>query len=257
MQEALTMLTNEELAVMAKAGNEDALLVLWERNWPFYRFIMNRGHYRYMAKENRAVDEEDLKQAAFLGVFRGVGYYDPVKGLGWLTVAKYFVQNECMKLLGFSGRPRKEHYQSVSLSAPIYNSSESESRTVGDMLVDVTLPELTDRIEEQDAKKAIRAALEKLPQKEAAVVRECILTGHSIENAAKTCQLSVHQVRKYTESAIMRLGKNKDLQFLGEQRERTRARCRTESKSFSEFRDYVMSSLFAAEEARTEQNAHA
>lgn len=71
-------MSNEELALKVQAGEMHAMSELWQQVERLCR-IMTRRYYG-IAEANRAIDEDDLKQAAYLGAYRAALAYRPEEG---------------------------------------------------------------------------------------------------------------------------------------------------------------------------------
>lgn len=76
--------TNEELVELHKAGDQQAIVELWENN---HSFIW------HMARKLSAYAEaEDLLQEAFFGLRSAADLYDPEKDVQFLTYAGYWIR---------------------------------------------------------------------------------------------------------------------------------------------------------------------
>ena len=111
-----TELTNEQLAQMAKEGDGAAMEELCTRNRGFAYMCVKR--FLLAATRNNATDSDDLMQCAYMGIMRTVDAFDEERG-SFLSVAKYYIADECRRLLGLRGRKREEHYSCLSAEAPM------------------------------------------------------------------------------------------------------------------------------------------
>ncbi len=70
---------DEDLALKARAGDEDALECLLERYKPLMRSLAGRYYIR-------GADNDDVIQEAMIGLFKAVQSYDPASGLSFSAV---------------------------------------------------------------------------------------------------------------------------------------------------------------------------
>jgi len=172
------METNEALALRLQQGDSAAAEELWEqtRGWAYH----TARRYLPAAARNNAVDMEDLMQSAFIGMLEAVRAYDAERG-GFATVMKFYVGTECQQLLGLRGRERREHYEAASLDAPLTSSSEF---TLSDVLEDTAGPDMAALLEGEEMRRDVRAAVDRLPGREQAVIRRVYLDGVSMQAVA-------------------------------------------------------------------------
>lgn len=202
-------MTNEEYALQAQAGNADALPALWEQVEQLCRVMVRR--YCGIAAANKAVDEDDLMQAAYLGLTRAIGAYSAEKG-AFSTILGYYVRAECRAALGLTGRERKEHYTVLSLDAPI--GTEGDTLTLADTVEDDSLPEIAEILEAQEMRAEIRRAVDTLPDQEAHIVRENYFTGRTLQQIAVDQRLSVARVQAIKTKGLRSLRKHRSIKAL-------------------------------------------
>ena len=198
------MQTPEEMNTLANKAknNPEALLLLWQGCSRYACKIAMR--YRNAAELNGAVDADDLGQCAFLGFYEAVQDFDPLRG-DFLTLLSYAVRKACADALGLRGRERKEHYNTISIDAPV---SGADDLTLADTIADETASTPFARTEMlQDIEKA----LGKLPDDSAAVIRLYDLQGKTAEETAKECQCSVYHVYKLRRIGFQRIRAQRSL----------------------------------------------
>ena len=116
------MQTPEEMNALANKAKNDpnALLLLWQGCSRYaYKVTMK---YQQAAALNGAVDMDDLRQCAFLGFYEAVQGFDHLRG-DFLTLLSYGVRKACREALGLRGRKREEHYATVSMETPMFNTN--------------------------------------------------------------------------------------------------------------------------------------
>ncbi len=95
-------LTNEQLCVLAQAGDEQALSRLIENNLPFIRQTANQLAENPLRKELLAscgIDVDDLTQAGSIGLWRAVSGYDLSSGNKFLSYAAPAVRRAMRDLI--------------------------------------------------------------------------------------------------------------------------------------------------------------
>ena len=98
----MELLTNEQLCVLAKAGDEQALSQLIENNLPFIRQTADQLADNPLRKEQLAscgIDADDLAQAGSIGLWRAVSGYDLSSGNRFLSYAAPAVRRAMRDLI--------------------------------------------------------------------------------------------------------------------------------------------------------------
>lgn len=191
-------MTNEELAALIQAGEQDRMEELW-RN--VERFVWRQ-----------AGRSEDLYQSGYLALVDAVNTYDAGRGMsfiGWLAVA---LKNAFNTAAGRrSERQRRDPiHQAVSADAPAYQ----DGPTVAELVPDESAALAFTGVEYLDfldyCRRVIVAALDALPPVQGALLRLHYLEGRTLEEAAPLCGLSCKQAASDTESrALLRLERGK------------------------------------------------
>ncbi len=101
----LVAMSDESLMVQLKAGNGDALAVLFDR---YHRLVVNIA-IRILRD---AAEAEDLMQTVFLEIFRSASQFDPARGTAkiWLLQCVYhrgFNRRQYLNLRGIYLRPEE------------------------------------------------------------------------------------------------------------------------------------------------------
>lgn len=199
-------MSNEECALKVQAGDMSVMPELWEQVKRLCQVITRR--YYGIAQANRAIDADDLMQAAYIGSYRAALAYKPEEG-GYTTILGYYVTHECRAALGLAGRERKEIYGALSLDAPI--GEEGDTMTLADTVEDDSLPGFTDNLEAQDVRQEVRRAVDALPDPQAHIVRENYFTGRTLQQIADGVGLSVARVQAIKTQAFRGLRKDRRL----------------------------------------------
>ena len=211
-----------DLAIITK-NDPNALLLMWQGCSRYaYKIAMK---YRAAAALNGAVDDEDLKQCAFLGFYEAVQDFDPLRG-DFLTLLSFHVRSECRKALGLCGRERKEHYTTVSLETPI-----SEDLTIADTLEDESS---STPFQQTELRNDIEKALRRIPRKMADAIYLHDIQGKSIAQTARECETDEQDVCRLRKKGFYRLRANRALREYIPFRHKTLAAFRLDGSSVVE-----------------------
>lgn len=173
-------LTNEELAMLAKSGDKEALhnlyfavaLLLIKLMKPYFKIC-----------GVRKTTPDDLLQCRYFIVLAAVKAYAPEKGILFNSYLHHHTQNICLEELGYRG---KKQIYTDSLNDPIV---EDGSRTLGDSIAD---PDANcySYCELSDLQLIVRGEIDKLQPLEQCVIlrlsmkrkalRMCLLTSAGI-----------------------------------------------------------------------------
>lgn len=190
------------IACAARNGDNAAMGELWRacRRWAL--LIANR--YKETAAQNGAISPEDLEQCAALGVIEAAKSFNADGGASFLSWCSYYIRRECRAALGLVGRPRMEHYSTVSLDAP---QGDDEDCTLYDMLPDAGDPhgDAISRMDEAQLIADARAVLAKHPPKEWDMVRRCDIDGHTVRAAADAAGITEEAASRARKAALRHL----------------------------------------------------
>ncbi|MBQ7759307.1 sigma-70 family RNA polymerase sigma factor [Anaerotignum sp.] len=208
-------MTNEELVMVIKGGNQELTPSLWERVERFAH--AKAADYYYLHSElcaRAGVTLDDLKQESYFAFMAAVNYYDPDKGFLFLSFMTYPLQNVFNALCGVrTQQGRKEPLNNAkSLSTPV---GEEES-TLEDLLEDETAADDLQRIEDMDYTKRLRSDLEgcidTLNADQAYTIRGRYFGGMTIRQIAERHGITEGLCRGREAEALrhLRRGKNRE-----------------------------------------------
>ncbi len=183
-------MTVNSWAAAAQRGNKAACAALWGAVRRYGLSVALR--YKAAAAANGALDVEDLEQLAALAMMEALKTWEPDGGTSFIGWYRYFVQEACAQALGLKGRNRAEHYQKVSIDAPI--GGDDDELTLADTLEDKTLPGMTDAIELTELQEDVRAAIDRLPPAQAEIVRLHDLQGVPLHKIGTTYTRQAHKI---------------------------------------------------------------
>ena len=124
----MAKLTLNELAVLAKAGDEEALRQIYEESREMLRSIAN---LYFMV----GADRDDVIQEGMIGLFNAIRTFNPDAGASFKTFAELCVKRRVINAVKMSGR--KKHMplnESVSIEAAIEDRDEEKRLSVEDKL---------------------------------------------------------------------------------------------------------------------------
>ena len=81
-------MSNEELCLLAQAGNAEAMRILAEANLPFVK----KTAWQIYRSYGRKVELDDLVQSGCVGLLDAVAFFDVEKGNAFLTYAVYWIK---------------------------------------------------------------------------------------------------------------------------------------------------------------------
>lgn len=198
-------MSNEDLALQYKAGNEAALLPLWDQVHGLAYTIASS--YQELLRQTAAVDLEDLLQAAFLGVEAAARSYDPDRAR-FCTYAALHIKRQCRAALGLSGSRRPEL---VSLDAPL---DEDGSLTLHDTLTEEEPVDAA--LLEEDLAREVKSAVASLPQAQAEAVARHWLAGESYDQIMEAMGITRPTLQRLIRIGLQRLSRRRSLRDLAE-----------------------------------------
>ena len=201
-------MTNEELAMKAKTGDEAALLELWEQNSGLAAIFARRRYSRLEAQGNMCgVDMDDLKQAAFLALVRAVDYYDPdnAGGGSFNTAWGFCIKHEFNGLLGVRSSKRDPLNNCTSLNTPL--SDDADAETLEAIISDPTddFEKADERMYRAHTKEVLQRELKKLSEDQQRALKLIYYDGLKQGQAAAIMGVSKSMVDKFEHTAIFAL----------------------------------------------------
>lgn len=182
---------SEESELLKRIDDEDARQILVERN---LRLVV------YIAKkfENTGVDLEDLISIGTIGLMKAINTFNANKNIKLATYASRCIENEILMYLRRSNRIKGE----VSFDEPLNQDGDGNELLLSDVLgtdEDVTYKNLEDEVD----KKLLRAAMEKLSDKEKNIMN----LRFGIDGRKEKTQKEVADLLGISQSYISRLEK--------------------------------------------------
>lgn len=201
-------MTRQEFTAAAEAvqaGEPGATLKLWEK----VRRFVAKSAYRWASNSNGRTPHEDLMQVGFLAMLDAVEKFDPEReGGGFLAVLRLTLKTRFAEESGIRTTRRDAPHYAESTDAFAYE----DGPTVADTVPDESAALAFMSVEYGDfldyCRRIIGAALDGLPQAQAAVVRLRYLDGLTLDEVAAR-RTSKQAVKEVEERALDRLARGK------------------------------------------------
>ncbi len=185
----MNKMSNEELALKVKNGEQGAMLELWKT---VHGFVEMQARKRSRLPVCSA-PFDDLVQAGFLAVVEAAQKYEQGKGYGFLTALDFYLRNYFAKEDGIRGSKRDALKYASSLDI-VLELEESSGSALVDFVEDENALSGFINAEYREfisyCRRLINAALESLSDQQAKAVQLYYYGGLSMEDVAKECNLS-------------------------------------------------------------------
>lgn len=212
-------MTNEELAVKAKQGDQDAMLKLWEQVEQLVRKLARRrlpadGH-------TSRFDIDDLMQAGYIAVTQAVQAFDPEKEFLFTTYLHYHLKTAFASELGIHTTRRDALLSAVSINAPTGADDGDGSLTLESTLEAMdtryTIDDRLDCIAEEQAFAVVMGYVERLEPSERAVIEAYYLRGLNFRETGLAIGIAPQEVRKLLQKAMRHLRGVPEIRQIGQE----------------------------------------
>lgn len=204
-------------------------------------YEQNKGLLRSMARRyaracalDRAVSEEDLTQAGFIGLVKAAESFDEGGGKTWASWAGWHIQRELENALGMrEGRFTRAHTAADTLDRPLADLDE-EGMTALDALADETLVDPDEALMLDELRRDVREAVARLEDGEQRrVMQQCKLEGRSYGEVAADMGISLIKVQRLFLQARTSLARDRRLRELAKLDELTLFHARKGVQAFN------------------------
>lgn len=218
-------MSNEELAVQAKAGSRDALAQLWEQNMGLltmlFRGLSQKAGARMAAM---GVTWEDVEQSYFLAIALAVELYEPERGTLFVSFLSYPVKTVFYDLVGWrtEGQKRDPLGCCLSLDDPVTGEDGSEtprSEFVRDPAAGQQFEDEEERIYTEQLHAVLDDCIGTLDERRAALIRYRYYDGLSLAEIADVFGINASRVGQLERDAMRQLRSGKNIQRLKQYRE--------------------------------------
>ena len=191
------MSTNEELAILAQQGDEDALEALWKG---VKRFIHKQAR-RYI---RGGVELDDLMQSAYVAFDYAVRNYDASRGASFLKLLSLVLPTWLAKGARHGAKASDPIHTASSLNAPVGEGDDSETEIL-DFIADERALFAYSEAERDELSEAVKIALDELSDEEQKVIRLRYSACLTQPQTARVLNITVKDVSKLEASAIRKL----------------------------------------------------
>ena len=188
-------MTNEQLASFIKQGGNDELIpILWE-NVKGVLYKLSKRYYDAYSEDlsSYGITLWDIRQQAYNAFLKAIEGYSEDKGYKFITYLKYPFKNAVRAMLTKDLLNRAD-----SLNAII--PSDGEDTEQGELVPDEHALDFVEQVEREEekalVKSAIHKAIDKLPKREAEVIREHFISGKTYADIAADKEISTERVRQ-------------------------------------------------------------
>lgn len=202
-------MTNEQLAEFIQEGDEDLKPVLWERTKKLLYMFSKRYYSRYMDYcERCGVTEWDLKQQAYSAFEMSLEGYSSERGA--FNIYLTFGFKRSLRELFKS----KDPLNSAESLDRLIDEEDESGGTVIDFIPDQSAAEPFEEVEDKDVRRAVRTAVNALPEREQATIRAIYFENKKYKDVAEIYGVTVQAVAEYSRKAFAKLRKNRELRRL-------------------------------------------
>ena len=176
------MVTNEELARLAQAGDGEALLKLWTQ----VKRMVYKMALRWAVAGRGGATVEDLCQSAFIALMLAVDSYDPTRAKFSTWFWKYLQREFAVATGQQSKQAELDALQSsISIDAPL-TADDGDPFTLADTIED---PAAEAEIESTGIRLAVEEALSGLPENQRRAVRDKYWRGLPVDSKTHAAAL--------------------------------------------------------------------
>ena len=199
-------MTNEELAVKVRQGDQEAALQLWKQ----IQKLVNLRAFRCLPADRHTsrVELGDLMQAGYIAMISAANDFNSDSGFQFTTFLYYHLKSAFAKEFGIRSTRRDALLQAVSIDSPLSADSD-EDYTLSDTLTDPgaekAIESVLERMETDRVMSIITEQMKKLSDEQADMVRRFYLDGFTVAEIAAQSRKTEQQVKQIKERGILRL----------------------------------------------------
>lgn len=204
-------MSNEELAILAKAGDQQATAQLWKQNQGVLSMMEWRLFSSYRGRADAAgVTWDDVQQIGYMAILAAAKGFDPETGAKFSTYLPYHVRNEFYQLVGLcTERSRKEPLcRASSLDEPLDKEDadgSTRAETVPDQTAAVQFENAEEKIWTAQLHDALENCLDDIPPEGADVIRKHFFEGLTLAEIAAAKTHSTERIRQIETKGIRQL----------------------------------------------------
>lgn len=210
-------MTNEELAMLIKNGDDGLLPQLWEQVRKYVVLLANRFYRKFDTR--RGVELDDLIQSGYLAVLDAIKYYSPTAGFKFTTYLSKTSQNAFRRTMGLRTTKRDGLDYADSLDTPISEGSDfTLLDEIGDLTPGTANVESTviESVWNQELHSALENAMAILSEKQCDLLKLHYYFGISLEQISEMrgCSRQLTDAQRY--AALNRIYNSRYRKILAE-----------------------------------------
>lgn len=196
------VLSNEQLFQFIIEGNADLKPVLWERIKKLMYMLCTRFYINNMNLcRSRGLEECDIRQIAYIAYNNTFSTYSADKQYSYTTALDYSLRNEIRSACGRKSdtlNRRPDSLDDLIADEDGYTLIE----VVEDKKSTAPFEQIEDNSERENISKAVRAAVDKLPDQERDVISKYYFDSRTFDSIAEEMGVSCERVRQIKEKAM-------------------------------------------------------
>ena len=211
-QEQSRTATNEELAILAKQGDKDAEVQLWNQ---IKSLVWIKA--RHLLPEDGSTaryDIDDLMQEAYFGVREAIKAYDPGSGFLFTTYLTFPLKSAFRRVQGIGSTRRDAVLHAISMDTPLGDDDYSLSDTLTAPAAEESFEGMLDRAEAEETAEIVRRCVDRLDALHADVIRRHYFAGQALQQIADQRGCSRENINQVLQHAVLRLRKYKEIRRL-------------------------------------------
>ena len=202
-------MTNEQLAEFIQEGDSDLKPVLWERVKKLLYMFSGRYYRKYTEYcERCGVTEWDLKQQAYSAFELSLQGYSSERG-AFNTYLTFGFKRSLRELF-----KSKDPLNTAESLDRLVDEEDESGGAIIDFIPDQRAAEPFEELEDKDICRAVRAAVDALPEREQATIRALYFENKKYKDVAEFYSVTVQAVAEYSRKAFAKLRKNRELRRL-------------------------------------------
>lgn len=204
-------MSNEELAILAKAGDQQATAQLWKQNQGVLSMMEWRLFSSYRGRADAAgVTWDDVQQIGYIAILSAAKGFDPDAGMKFTSYLTYHVRREFYQLVGLcTERSRKEPLcRASSLDEPLDKEDadgSTRAETVPDQTAAVQFENAEERIYINQLHEALEGCMSAIDDDKAETIRKHFFDGMTLQAIAAEMTVSAERVRQLEEKGLRQL----------------------------------------------------
>ena len=211
-----------------RRGDPQAMDELYTENKGLLYRLSRR--YTRACERDRAVDEEDLIQAGYIGLLAAARAWEPDRG-GWPTIAVLYVKNAMRGALGIHDKRDRAEHGALSLDKPL---ADDEDSSLLNTLKDNSLPDTGEAVALDDLRRKVRAEVRNLNSRHAAgVIYAHDIDGRSYRKISEETGITKNEIRQIRNKGFDELRKSPTILTLINLEDRTRYYAHKGYRAFS------------------------